>query len=340
MLATRGTVREPLFLNPAMYSIVIPIYKNEDSIEELVKRLEYIDEQLAGSLQVVFVIDGSPDQSLQLLATMLPGVRFSSKVVVLSRNFGSFAAIRVGLGKASAKYFAVMAADLQEPPELIISFFEALAKDEADVVVGTRVAREDPVFTRMASQLFWLVYRKLVQSETPKGGIDVFGCNESFRENLLKLDESHTSLVGLVLWLGFRRKLIPYRRKKRVHGKSSWTMSKRIYYLLDSAFSFSHTPIQVLFWMGLVGCTASVVLSIVVVWARLSGRIQVPGYSPVILTITFFGSLNLICLAILGSYVWRAFENTKQRPGAVVMKELSFIPATQHELLRSSTRHL
>jgi glycosyltransferase involved in cell wall biosynthesis len=340
MLVTHGTDLEGLFLNPAMYSIVIPVYKNEDSIGELLNCLQHIDEQLPGSLEVVFVIDGSSDQSLHRLATMLPSAPFSSKVVVLSRNFGSFAAIRVGLEKASAKYFAVMAADLQEPPELIIGFFEALANDEADVVVGARIAREDPLFSQWASQIFWFLYRKLVQSETPKGGIDVFGCNELFRESLLKLDESHTSLVGLLLWLGFRRKLIPYRRQKRVHGKSGWTLLKRIQYLLDSAFSFSHTPIQVLFWMGLFGCTTSVVLSLVVVWARLSGRIQVPGYSPVVLTITFFGSLNLICLAIVGSYVWRAFENTKHRPGAVVMKELSFIPASQHELLRSSTRDL
>ena len=327
-------------LNPAMYSIVIPVYKNEDSIGELLRCLQHIDKQLPGPLEIVFVIDGSPDQSLQRLATMLPNVPFSSKVIVLSRNFGSFAAIRVGLEKASARYFAVMAADLQEPPELIISFFEALAKDEADVIVGTRIARDDPFFTRWASQLFWFLYRKLVQSETPKGGIDVFGCNELFRESLLKLDEAHTSLVGLLLWLGFRRKLIPYRRQKRAHGQSGWTMLKRINYLLDSAFSFSHTPIQASFWMGLVGCAGSVVLSLIVVWARVSGRIQVPGYSPVILTIMFFGSVNLIYLAILGSYIWRAFENTKQRPGAVVMKELSFLPATQHELLRSSTRHL
>ena len=323
-----------------MYSIVIPVYQNEDSIGELVRCLQRIDEQLPGPLEVVFVIDGSPDQSLQHLATMLPNVSFSSKVVILSRNFGSFAAIRVGLDRASAKYFAVMAADLQEPPELIIGFFEALAKDEADVVVGTRIAREDPLLSRWASQMFWFLYRKLVQSATPKGGIDVFGCNELFRESLLKLDESHTSLVGLLLWLGFRRKLIPYKRQKRVHGKSSWTVLKKIHYLLDSAFSFSHTPVQALFWMGFFGCAASLILSVIVVWARLSGKIQVLGYSPVILLVTFFGSLNLISLSLLGSYLWRTFENTKARPGAIVMRELSFTPATQHELLRPSTRHM
>jgi glycosyltransferase involved in cell wall biosynthesis len=327
-------------LNPAMYSIVIPVYKNEDSIGELLRCLHHIDKQLPGPLEVVFVIDGSPDQSLQRLATMLPNVSFSSKLVILSRNFGSFAAIRVGLEKASAKYFAIMAADLQEPPELIIGFFEALAKDEADVVVGTRIAREDPLLSRWASQIFWFLYRKLVQPETPKGGIDIFGCNELFRQTLLKLDESHSSLVGLLLWLGFRRKLIPYTRLNRLRGKSAWTISKRIHYLLDSAFSFSHTPVQALFWMGFFGCAASLILSVIVVWARLSGRIQVLGYSPVILLVTFFGSLNLISLSLLGSYLWRTFENTKDRPGAIVMKELSFTPATGDELLRSSTRYL
>jgi glycosyltransferase involved in cell wall biosynthesis len=323
-----------------MYSVVIPVYKNEASIRELLESLQGISERLPGPTEVVFVVDGSPDQSLQRLAAMLPHVSFTSRLIALSRNFGSFAAIRIGLQKATGRYFAVMAADLQEPPELILNFFESLTKDEADVVVGTRVAREDPLLARIASRLFWFLYRKLVQAETPRGGIDIFGCNELFRRALLRLDESHTSLVGLLLWLGFRRKSIPYKRHKRRHGKSGWTLQKKVHYLLDSAFSFSHTPIQVLFWMGLFGVVASVLLSVLVIWARLSGRIQVPGYSPVLLTITFFGSLNLICMAILGSYLWRAFENTKQRPGAIIMKELTFNSAKDNELFRSSAGNL
>src|SRR5262245_65938341 len=106
-----------------MYSIVIPVYKNEGSIGELLSCLQHIDEQLPGPLEVVFVIDGSPDQSLQRLVTMLPNVSFSSKVIILSRNFGSFDAIRVGLDKDSAKNFVVMVAYIQDPTELIIDFF-------------------------------------------------------------------------------------------------------------------------------------------------------------------------------------------------------------------------
>jgi glycosyltransferase involved in cell wall biosynthesis len=307
-----------------MYSIVIPVYKNEASIPNLLLTLHGINKRLDGPLEVVFVVDGSPDQSFQRLAAELPAATFKAKLVALSRNFGSFSAIRIGLQKATGPYFAVMAADLQEPADLIMAFFDDLAKDEADVVVGTRVARDDPFLSRIGSQLFWFLYRKAVQPELPPGGIDVFGCNAAFHRELLKLEESHSSLVGLVLWLGFRRKAIPYKRQRREHGKSAWTLTKRMRYLADSSFSFSDLPIKVLLWLGSIGLVLSIVFSIILLWARLTGRIQVPGYSPIVLTIIFFGSINLICLGIVGAYVWRVYENTKKRPGAVVLREMQF----------------
>jgi glycosyltransferase involved in cell wall biosynthesis len=272
----------------------------------------------------VFVVDGSPDQSFQRLAAELPVVPFKAKLVALSRNFGSFSAIRIGLQKAVGPYFAVMAADLQEPADLIMAFFDELAKDEADVVVGTRMSRDDPFLSRIGSRLFWFLYRKTVQPELPPGGIDVFGCNAAFHRELLKLEESHSSLVGLVLWLGFRRKAIPYKRQRREHGKSAWTLTKRMRYLADSSFSFSDLPIKVLLWLGSIGLVISIVFSMILLWARLTGRIQVPGYSPIVLTIIFFGSINLVCLGIVGAYVWRVYENTKKRPGAVVLREMEF----------------
>jgi len=307
-----------------MYSIVIPVYKNEASIPNLLLTLHGIHKRLNGPLEVVFVVDGSPDQSFQRLAAELPVVPFKAKLVALSRNFGSFSAIRIGLQKAVGPYFAVMAADLQEPADLIMAFFDELAKDEADVVVGTRMSRDDPFLSRTGSRLFWFLYRKIVQPELPPGGIDVFGCNAAFHRELLKLEESHSSLVGLVLWLGFRRKAIPYKRQRREHGKSAWTLTKRMRYLADSSFSFSDLPIKVLLWLCSIGLVISIVFSMILLWARLTGRIQVPGYSPIVLTIIFFGSINLVCLGIVGAYVWRVYENTKKRPGAVVLREMEF----------------
>lgn len=308
------------------YSLIVPVYKNEGSIGELVLALETIKERLDAELEVVFVVDGSPDRSADELVKALPQASFRSQMFLLSRNFGSFAAIRVGLSKASGRFFAVMAADLQEPPELALDCFSCLARDEADVVLGTRSGREDPLLGKLASSLYWWVYRKFVQAETPPGGVDVFGCNEAFRVELLKLDEANSSLVGLVLWLGFRRRSIPYSRMKRRHGKSSWTLRRKLRYLSNSAFSFSNTPIQVLLWMGFFGLVISLLFAVIVVWVRLAGDVPVPGYAAEILTIIFFGSLNLTCLGIVGSYLWRAFENTKQRPGAIVMRELRFPP--------------
>jgi polyisoprenyl-phosphate glycosyltransferase len=307
-----------------MYSIVIPVYKNEASVPDLLLTLDGISKRLNSALEVVFVVDGSPDESFQRLAAQLPNVPFKSKLIALSRNFGSFSAIRVGLQKATGPYFAVMAADLQEPADLIVAFFDELAKDEADVVVGTRVSRDDPFLSRLGSQLFWFFYRRFVQPELPRGGIDIFGCNAAFQRELLKLEESHSSLVGLVVWLGFRRKAIPYKRRRREHGRSAWTLTKRMRYLADSSFSFSDLPIKVLLWVGSAGLLISVVFSMILLWSRLTGRIQVPGYSPIVLTIIFFGSINLVCLGIVGAYVWRVYENTKKRPGAVVLREMQF----------------
>jgi hypothetical protein len=217
-----------------------------------------------------------------------------------------------------------MSADLQEPPDLIVSFFKELASGTVDVVVGSRMSRADPFLSKLGSALFWFLYRKLVQPELPPGGVDIFGCNLAFRDELLKLEESHSSLVGLLIWLGFRRKAIPYKRAPRLHGKSAWTLAKRLRYLADASFSFSDVPIKLLLLIGSAGLLLSVGLSVVVIWARLTGRIAVPGYSPVILAITFFGSLNLICLGIVASYVWRAYENTKRRPSAVILREIKF----------------
>ena len=307
-----------------MYSIVIPVYKNEASIPDLLLTLTGISKRLDSALEVVFVVDGSPDESFRHLAAELPSVGFKSKLIALSRNFGAFSAVRVGLQKATGPYYAVMAADLQEPAALILGFFDVLARDEADVVVGTRISRDDPFLSRIGSQLFWFLYRKLVQPELPAGGIDMFGCNAVFHRELLKLEESHSSLVGLLLWLGFRRKAVPYKRRRRQHGRSAWTFTKRMRYLADSSFSFSDLPIKILLWVGSIGLLIWVVFSIILLWARLTGRIQVPGYSPIVLTVTFFGSINLICLGIVGAYVWRVYENTKKRPAAVVLREMEF----------------
>jgi glycosyltransferase involved in cell wall biosynthesis len=300
------------------YSIVIPVYKNEGSISRLLLTLSDINGQLDGAIEAVFVVDGSPDQSFNLLKEKLPSLDFKAQLLAHSRNFGSFPAIRTGLMAANGDFFGVMAADLQEPPELLITFFKALAADECDVTIGTRVGRNDTWLSRTTSHAFWWMYKKLVVRDMPEGGVDIFGCNRVFRDQLLKLEESRSSLIALIFWLGFRRKLVSYERLKRQEGKSSWTLKKKIDYMMDSIFAFTDYPIRLLIRIGIIGCFLSLALSVLILAGHLMGHITVPGYVPTILVALFFGMLNLFAIGLVGEYAWRGYENSKQRPIALV----------------------
>ncbi len=307
-----------------MYSLVIPVYRNEQSLPALLNAVADIDRALNGDFEAVFVVDGSPDRSYEILREQLPGMSFASQLLVLSRNFGSFAAIRSGLTAARGEFFAVMAADLQEPPELALEFFKQLRNDEADIVVGTRDARNDPLFSRLASQLFWRAYRRLVNRDIPPGGVDVFACNRKFLDHLLLLDERNSSLVALLFWLGFRRSVVPYSRRAREHGKSAWTFRRKLTYMLDSIFAFSDLPIRILLLIGMLGLGVAVLFGLIVVVLRIIGSVAVPGYAATIIMVMFFGGLNALGLGIIGAYLWRAYANTQQRPLAVVMRSETF----------------
>lgn len=307
-----------------MLTLVIPVYRNQGSLPDLLKAIEGLNTALSGKMETVFVVDGSPDQCYEILHNQLPQCSFRSQLILLTRNFGSFAAIRVGLEVGTGARFAVMAADLQEPPELVLQMNQILQDEPVDVVVGVREGRHDPLVSRWLSQIFWGLYRRYVVTEIPPGGVDVFGCNRSFRDTLLTLQESHSSLIAQIFWLGFRRKCISYVRQTRQHGKSAWTLSKKINYLMDSVFAFTDLPIRLLIRAGALGTILAVVVGFVVLIARLTGFITVPGYAMTMLAIMFFGAINILGLGIVGSYAWRAYENTKNRPLALRLRQEHF----------------
>lgn len=307
-----------------LYSIVIPVFKNEGSIPSLLQALQCLTESLDGQLEVVFVVDGSPDASFSILETKLRSVDFQAKLILLSRNFGAFAAIRSGLKEACGNYVGVMAADLQEPPSLMLEFFRALRDKPLDVVFGKRLSRVDPGPAKLASSIFWSTYRRLVQPDVPEGGVDVFAVTAAFRDRLVALGEANSSLLGLLFWLGGRREFIGYQRLARAHGKSAWTFRKRLTYLLDSVFAFSDLPVRALMFLGLVGLGVAVLLGLIELVAKLSGLQTVPGYAGTVLLILFFGALNTLGIGIVGSYAWRAYENTKQRPLSIVSECIEF----------------
>ncbi|MCW2539775.1 MAG: glycosyltransferase [Frankiales bacterium] len=301
------------------FSVVVPVYGNAATLPEVIDRLSDMARRLPGALEAVFVVDGSPDDSLALLRKLLPDAGLHAQLLVHSRNFGSFAAIRTGMAASRGEFVAAMAADLQEPPELVEKFFELLVTGDYDVCVGVRSGRADPVLSGAQARVFWALYRRWVHRDIPAGGVDIFACNRLVASRLKEMAESHSSLVGLLYWLGFRRVEVPYERLARTEGKSGWSTRRKVRYLLDSVFSFTDLPISVLVGVGAIGVILSTLASMVTVVARIAGLIRVPGYTALMLVLLLSATSILLGLGIVGSYVWRTYENSKQRPLSVVM---------------------
>lgn len=295
-------------------SVVIPVFKNAESLPELCHQLGELELPDGLALRVVFVVDGSPDRSTEILREQLATSTIDATLVVLSRNFGSFSAIRAGLEHADGDYFVVISADLQEPPHLIPAFLERLERGDVDLVMGRREGRADPLSTRLPASAFWKLYRRLIQPTMPPGGVDIFACNAAVRSTVLALEESNSSLVGQLLWIGFRQTTIGYERLPRRDGKSAWTLRKKLRYMSDSIFAFTDLPVRFLLFIGLVGSFFVIVAAVVVAAAWLVNETDVPGYTPLMLAILLVGFVMILGLGIVGSYVWRAYENTKRRP--------------------------
>jgi glycosyltransferase involved in cell wall biosynthesis len=306
------------------YSVVVPVYGNAGSLPQVVDQLEWLQDRLDGRLEAVFVIDASPDDSAAVLRERLPRSPLASQLIFHSRNFGAFAAIRSGFAAARGDYVAAMAADLQEPIELIEQFFEKLSSGDWDVAVGTRTKRHDPGLSRLLSGIYWSFYRRVIDPSMPPGGVDIFATTRAAAEQLVSLGESHSSLVGQLFWLGYRRVEVPYERRAREHGTSAWSFRKRYRYLLDSIFSFSSLPISFILIVGTVGTVGSFVAALVVLITWAIGGIPVPGYTATMLVMLFATGAILSALGIVGTYVWRTFENTKRRPVSVIMASETF----------------
>jgi polyisoprenyl-phosphate glycosyltransferase len=313
------------------YSVVVSVYRNAPTLPAVVEQLGNLARELDGPLEVIFVIDGSPDRSVSILRELLPSAPFSSQLIALSRNFGAESAMKFGVGASGGEFVANLAADLQEPISLIRDIFAALATGEYDIAVGVREKRLDPLAQTLNARIFWGFYRRVVMREIPEGGVSVFGCTRQVADEFIALEESHSNPVGLLYWLGFRRIEIPYIRGARLEGKSAWTFGMKVRSLMNSIYSFTDLPVTVITVVGAVGVVVSFGLGVSILIAAVAGHISVRGYASLMLVLIAIGSSVLLSLGVIGSYVWRTYENTKQRPSAIPMSRETFGPGSPSE---------
>ena len=307
-------------MNQYATSIVVPIYKSEASIDRLLDRISQLSIAADGLLEAVFVVDGSPDNSLEVLQAKLPNQAFDARIILLSRNFGAFSAIRAGLREASGEITVVMAADLQEPLSLVMNMLEIVKRNEADVAVGVRQSRKDGIVPRILSATFWKLFRRISSLELPRGGVDIFALNRSARDTVNAFQESSTSLIGLIYWMGFRRQEVPYHREERKEGKSSWSLQKRINYAKDSITSFSEVPLTIFLWSGLFGAAVSLVLAAIGAFQYVFASDHASNRELTAIGLLFIASYLMSGLGILGTYLWRVADNVRNRPDSITWK--------------------
>lgn len=299
-------------------SIVVPVYFNAPSLPILFESLSAVEGQLAVidmRLELVFVDDGSGDSSLAELLK-IKDVRPETKIIKLTRNFGAVKASKCGLQFVTGDCFMILAADLQDPPDLVMQL-AAKWRDGSRFTICVRGSRDDPALSKLWSAAFyWLVHR-LVMSDYPSGGYDMALMDRSLLPHLQQSSKNfHTPL--LAYWLGYSPEIITYHRPRREHGKSRWTFRKRFTAFLDVIIGFSVTPIRLISGFGAIIALLSFCYGVSVVINALFGNVPVAGFASLAALVAFLLGLVLVMLGVIGEYLWRVFDEVNRRPEVVI----------------------
>ena len=301
-------------------SIVIPVYYNEENLRPL---YDDIKEKTIGIIdyeyELVLVNDGSKDNSYKVMKELAEEDNHI-KIVSLSRNFGSHAAILCGLAKCTGDCAVVKAADLQEPTELILDMVERW-KRGFNVVLAVRQGREESKQQTMFANLYYSLVRKTALPSMPKGGFDVYLVDRKVIDVLMALDEKNSALTGQILWSGFKTDKVYYTRLAREIGKSRWTLKKKIRLVTDTVFSFSTLPIKAVTIIGTCSFIGSLAWAVFVFIAKLAGMIEVSGYTTLFIFNLFSFGVTMLTLGVLGEYLWRIFDASRNRPPYIVEDE-------------------
>jgi glycosyltransferase involved in cell wall biosynthesis len=300
-------------MDPAKYSIVIPIYNEQESFAALVARLREVMDELDGPAEVVLVDDGSQDDSYQLMtAANREDPRF--KVLQLSRNFGHQVAITAGMDASSGQAVIVMDADLQDPPQVILEMAKRW-QEGYEVVYAVREKREgETLFKKTTATLFYSLLRRLAEIEQPVDVGDFRLVDRKALDAFLSMRESNRYVRGMFSWIGFRQTAVPYARAGRQAGRSKYPLRKMLRLAADGVVGFSTAPLRLAMAAGLLMAVASVCYGIVAIALKVAGLRYVPGYASLLVTITFLSGIQLIVIGMVGQYVARIYDEARGRP--------------------------
>lgn len=304
-------------------TIIVPIYNSAAFMSNL---LEAIDKQKNISnwdLELVLVDDGSRDGSFAKIEELTKAYPYI-KGIKLSRNFGHQIAVKTGLAHCTGDYIAIIDDDLQDPPSLLPYFFNFL--DEGyDVAYGVRKKRKESFIKKFSYNSFYRILKGMSNTDIPLDSGDFCVMTRRVADNMLKLQEKNPFLRGIRAWVGFKQIGVEYERHARIEGESGYTLKKLMKIALDGIFSFSSVPIRVITLLGVLGLLFAVVYSILIIYESLAHGLPVKGFATLAILISFFSSLILICLGIIGEYIVRIYDEVRDRPYVVIEKTLNVV---------------
>lgn len=301
-------------------SLVIPVYYNEENLRPLYTDLKekFID-KIDYEYELVMVNDGSKDKSYEVMQE-LAAMDSNIKIVSLSRNFGSHAAILCGLAYCTGDCAIVKAADLQEPTELVLEMVEAWRKG-SNVVLAVREGREESKRQAFFANFYYWLVKKTALPEMPDQGFDVYLVDRKVITVLENLDEKNSALTGQILWSGFKTEKVYYKRLAREIGTSKWTLKKKIRLVMDTLFSFTSLPITIVLNVGVLSMIIAILWAIIVLCSKIAGLIDVSGWTTLFIFNLFSFGVIMMTLGILGEYLWRTFDASRNRPPYIVEDE-------------------
>ena len=306
-------------------SLVVPCYNEAESVSLFQNAVIEAFSDCGYDYEIVFVDDGSKDATMHNLRKLHKEQKCPVKVVSFSRNFGKEAALYAGLQKASGEYISLIDADLQQPPEIVRNMVKILDENSNyDVVAAYQDRRGEGSVLSFFKKGFYGLINKLSTVKLQPDASDFRTFRRSVAESLMELKEYHRFSKGIFAWVGFETCFIPYTANKRIAGTTKWSFRKLFNYALEGIVGFSTAPLRLSVYLGFFTALAAIIYSVVVLLEKLIYGIAVPGYATIIVLILLLGSMQLFCIGIIGEYVGKIFEQSKNRPIYLQKEYLSY----------------
>ncbi len=304
-------------------TVITPCYFNELNIPDYANRM--IENEKIFPTDVTFeyllIDDGSKDGTWNEMVKFQILYPEKVKIIKLVRNFGSTNAVFSSLPYSTGDCNVVISADLQDPPELILKMYENWQKG-FKLVLANRTNREEPFLQKFVSNTTHKLVQKFGLKNLPDGGFDMNLFDVEIKDILIKMDEKNTFFPFLLMWLGYEFVSIPYVRRKRELGTSTYTLSKKIKAFVDSFVAFSFFPIRLISVSGLILGILAFIYGLIVILGKVFGFVDSTGWSSMMVVILFVSSFQMIALGIIGEYVWRGLEASRNRPSYLIEKKL------------------